>query len=337
MQVVYITNRPEVLAETLGHVRLHMPWVDHAVVVAPDRHLQRRPDMGLPVTWASDEEILGSGHSELAKLDHTTRNIRIRKGVLASGLTDEVFLLSDDDYRPIKPIPPEFYVGDGGRFHSYYSYDLAAWRWTNTPFDRGQHQTYLALTYLGCGHLSFAAHMPQVMDRAISTEAYEAVSRLTACDTLCEWSLYFNYGQHFYPDRFLPPEPYCTVGWPDFAGSWPFWVRPGPYAFENFYESLYEPGQMFEGLPTSADPGSWERTGFEKARRWYELELAATRLDFRATPMEPWTRGSPARRAAFAVLRRMRWAMAYLTIEERIRLSELAGDVDRLRRELADR
>lgn len=337
MQVVYITNRPEILAETLGHVQLHMPWVDTAVIVAPSRHLQRRPEVGLPVTWASDEEVVGTGHPSLSGADHVTRNVRIRKGILANGLADEVFLLSDDDYRPIKPVPPDFYVDVDGRFRSYYSYDLAAWRLANTPFDRAQNLTYQALAYLGCGHLSFAAHMPQIMDRAILSEAFEAVSRLTDADTICEWSLYFNYGQRFHPDRFLQPEPFCTVGWPDFAGSWPFWVRPGPFAFENFYETLYEPDQLFQGLPTAVDPDSWERIGFEKVRRWYELELAATRLDFRATPMEPWTRRSPARRAVFAVLRRMRWAVAYLTIEERIRLSELAGDVDRLRRDLADR
>lgn len=35
MQILYLSNRPDVLAETIDYVTEHMPWVDDFVVIAP--------------------------------------------------------------------------------------------------------------------------------------------------------------------------------------------------------------------------------------------------------------------------------------------------------------
>jgi len=334
MQIVYISKRPEVFAETLDHVTHHMPWVDDVVVVAPERSLDRyQLDLSIPITAVSDEMVVGNQHTLLRSVDHSSKNIMIRKGMLKHGLVDDEFILSDDDYRPLKPVDPSFFVEDG-KYHGYYSYDLAAWRWSNTDFDRAQHLTHQALVYLGCPRYSYGAHMPQVMARDVLQEAFEAVERFTASHALCEWSLYFNYGRAMYPERFHAPRIFCTLGWPEYPGSWPFHVRPAEYVFENFYPQLYESGNLFGDLPTTFDPVAGERHNFEKIMRWYELELAAARLDFPSEVADPWTKGSRSRRAAFSLLRRARKVVGYLTLEERTRLAELAGTVERMRAQL---
>ena len=35
MQIVYLSNRPQVMRETWQHVRHFMPWIDRALIVAP--------------------------------------------------------------------------------------------------------------------------------------------------------------------------------------------------------------------------------------------------------------------------------------------------------------
>ena len=35
MQILYLSNRPDVLAETIDYVTEHMPWIDDFVVIAP--------------------------------------------------------------------------------------------------------------------------------------------------------------------------------------------------------------------------------------------------------------------------------------------------------------
>ncbi len=334
MQIVYISNRPEVFAETLDHVTHHMPWVDDVVVVAPEQALDRfRLDLPVSMTAVSDEMVVGNEHASLVTADHVSRNIMIRKGLLKQGLVREEFILSDDDYRPLKPVDPSFFVEDG-RYHGYYSYDLAAWRWSNTDFDRAQHLTHQALVYLGCPRYSYGAHMPQVMARDVLQEAFEAVERFTPSNAICEWSLYFNYGRSVYPERFHPPRVFRTLGWPEYPGSWPFYVRPVEYVFENFYPQLYEQGSLFGDLPTAFDPVAGERHNFEKIMRWYQLELSAARLDFRTDVANPWVKDSRLRRIAFSTLRRARKAFGYLTLEERTRLAEIAGTLDRVRAQL---
>ena len=336
MQIVFLSNRPAVLRETLDHVRHFMPWADDVVVLAPADVLDRLDAPG-PITAVSEEELLPADErARVAALDHSSRNVTLRIALARSGALHDVFLASDDDYRPLKPIAPEFFVEDG-RYVGYVSYDLALWRRNETSFDRAQHASYQALSYLGCEHLSYASHMPMAMDREVLLEAFDAVDRLTDSRLFCEWTIPYNYGRRHHPDRFADPRPFVVMCWPQYPHEWPFWVRPAEYAFENFYAELYEPGHLFEGIPTGLDPELAERHAFEKMLRWYRFDLDAGHLDFPSDVANPWlgesgTGAGRARRAFFSALRPVRRAYEYLALEERTQLSELAGAIARLER-----
>jgi hypothetical protein len=80
-----------------------------------------------------------------------------------------------------------------------------------------------------------------------------------------------------------------------------------------------------------------ERHAFEKMRRWYRFDLDAGRLKFPEDVSNPWlgeagTASGRARRLFFKALRPARRAYEYVALEERTRLAELAGAVDRLER-----
>lgn len=340
MQITYLSNRPAVLAETLGHVAHFMPWVTEAVVLAPDAvHTEitdRTADGGPTLTLVGESELLSTEERSLLGAPHAAHNAVLRRALLARGPLEDRVLQSDDDYRPLKAVPETFFVEDG-RMVVYAYYDLALWRRDETSFDRAQHATYLALQYLGADHLSFAAHMPQVVDRALAVAAWDAAARLTDSTEFCEWTLPIGVGRLEAPELFAEPRPFATMCWPRLPHEWPFWVRPEELAFENFYPDLYAPGQLFDGLPTALDPEHAERHAFEKMRRWYRFDLDAGRLEFPEDVVNPWlgeagTTAGRARRWFFRALRPARRAYEYVALEERTRLAELAGAVDRLER-----
>ncbi|MFM7069959.1 MAG: hypothetical protein ACKOYM_10940 [Actinomycetes bacterium] len=341
MQIAYLSNRPTLLAETLGHVGHFMPWVSEAVVLAPAaRHqllLDSLPPSAPPVTLIDEAELLTADETAQLGTAHAAHNAVLRRALIERGPLDATFLQSDDDYRPLKPIDPTFFVDADGRMVPYAFYDLALWRKDETSFDRAQHATYLALQYLGAGQLAYAAHMPQVIRRDLALGAYEAATALTDSTEFCEWTLPIGYGQHTDPDAFTAPRPFVTMCWPRLPHEWPFWVRPRELAFENHYPDLYEPGQLFDGIPTALDPDHAERHSFEKMSRWYRFDLDAGRLNFPEDITNPWlgeagTASGRARRLFFRALRPARRAYEYLALEERTQLVELASAIDRLER-----
>lgn len=332
MQLVLLSSRPDVLAETLVHQRHFMPWIDEVVVATPEA---LRPRMAaLPgVTALTDEELTGVSSAALASMDHLSRNSAIRRGLGHHHAISEQFLMADDDARPLKPIDLSFFV-DGTRHRCFYFYDLDRWPGSSTPFDDGQHHARELLTYLGYDRLAFGSHMPQAIHKAILAEVWDLLGRLTDSTSWCEWTMYFNVGRALHPDAFCDPEPFRTFGWPQFPHEWPLWVRPPEYAFENFYPELHQPGHLFDGLPTALDPDTVERTTVEKILRRADLGERVEQLDFRGAVANPWTGRSWTRRGAFSVLRRARRAHGYLTMTERSRLSELSGSVRRIDEEL---
>jgi len=310
MQIVYLSNRPLVLRETWQHVRHFMPWVDRAIVVAP-RAAHHQFDLGDGVELVADEDLASADGPSLASLDHVRRNVTLRRAVIAGGLVDDVFLLSDDDYRPIRPIDEVFFTS-GGRDTGYYSYELAQWPGFETDFDQAQHVTHDALAYLGLPHLAYGAHMPQIMRRDLWEEAFELFGTVSDDTMVDEWSLYFNVSQRAHPERFDEPRPFETMCWPQFGAEWPWWVRPARWSFENFYPDMYEPGHLFDGLPSRLDADRATKVNFDKITRWTNFARAAERLDFPADVENPWIKGSPLRRAYFAALRPARKTFRYI-------------------------
>src|SRR5438046_6180148 len=112
-QIVYLSNRPAVLAETLAYVRHFMPWVTRAVVLTPSPDAIRRAvgDTATPeLVLLADSEVLAKG--EEIPRTHSARNAFLRRALAERGPIDDVFLQSDDDYRPPKAVPQSFYVDD---------------------------------------------------------------------------------------------------------------------------------------------------------------------------------------------------------------------------------
>jgi hypothetical protein len=332
MQIVVLSTRPAVLAETVAHVAHFLPWVDRWLVVTPDR-VASDIDAGPAGTVLSDEDLTGLTPDRLGQLDHTTRNFVIRGALATHDLVDAEFVMSDDDYRPIKPTGPDDFRRDG-RDRAHYFYDLDSWPGVDTTFDEGVHNTRELMAYLGAERLAYGSHMPQLFRKDHWAEAFEIAERAMPDRPLCEWSVYFNIARHRHPDDFCDPEPFRTLCWPEYANEWPWWVRPSDYAFENFYPGLYRPGHLFDGIPTALDAERAERHNLEKIVRWAEFDRRAARLDFPDDVANPWTGTSSLRRASFGVLRRVQQAYRYISLDQRRQITELRGTVARLEEEL---
>ena len=277
MQIVYISIRPEILKGTLPYVMAYLPFIDEIIVVSP-KHMF--PDFRFSndsISLISEEEILGNDAERFRGSDHQSKNYLLRSKLVAHSAIGDDFIMSDDDARPLRPITIENYLNKG-RYRAYYYYDLSAWRYGSSSFDVGQRNTYQVLKYYGLPCLSFASHMPQVINRQLyleSVDRFESISRRYA---LCEWSTYFNYAMSNYPDLFHDPQPYATLCWPDGGRCWPKFVDPQAYLYENLIPDSYEKGGPFEGIPILFSPSEQGVWSITKAIRWYRYVLDAQQL-----------------------------------------------------------
>jgi hypothetical protein len=289
-----------------------MPWVTQAVVLTPDPEAVRRATegLGLDVVVVADSDVAADIPAK-----HADRNTYLRRCLYAQGPIDDVFLQSDDDYRPLKPVPVTDFIA-AGKLVNYWFYDLANWRGNSSSFDGTQHSTYLAMSYLGGPTLAYGSHMPQPLDRALFGEALAATDRLTTTTPFCEWSLPINYGRLMAPERFAEPRPFRTLCWPQYPHEWPYDFRPVDIAFENFYPEHYEPGHLFDGISTALDLILPEHQAFLKLERWYAFDIEAGKLRFPKGVANPW-QTSAGRRAFVRLARGVRKLNEYATFEER--------------------
>ncbi len=272
MQLIYISTRPSILNETLCHVQHFMPFIDEVIVLAPEEKLALVDSTIFPTTKFSDELLLIEKFKHFQKLDHQSKNYLLRSLLVHRSEVNDEFIMSDDDARPLRDISLDTFKSEEG-YQSYFYYDLAAWKFGFGDFDRGQQTTYKILSFLGLPHLSYASHMPQIINKSILQEAGNFFSAYSANYPLCEWSAYFNYAQSRHNNLFLPPKPFRTLCWPDCPTCWPHYVKPEQPLFENFSPMLYERGQPFYGLPTELDRETQTAMSVEKIIRWYEYEL----------------------------------------------------------------
>lgn len=311
-QVAYISNRPAVLAETLSYVRHFMPWITQAVVLTPQPEAVKRATDGV------DLDVVVVSDSDVARdipTSHSARNAHLRKALYARGPVDDVVLQSDDDYRPLRPVPVTDFV-DHGRLVSYCFYDLAKWRRNESTYDGVQHSSYLAMSYLGGPTLAYASHMPQPIDKALFAQAFAAAEKLSPTTPFCEWSLPLNHGRLVAPERFAEPRTFRTMCWPQYPHEWPFWRRPEDIAFENFHPEHYQPGHLFDGISTALDTRSPEQQAFSKLERWYAFDLEAGKLRFPKGVANPW-QTSVGRKAFVQLAKGMRKLNEYASFEER--------------------
>ncbi len=280
-QMVVLTARNEDLLRTLPYLDANMPFVERLLVICPQRNVSE-----LKAAWQgrirldffTDEELLAG---ESLPEDHTTRNFYLRCLLMQKAPLDDVFIMTDDDYRPLVQVTEDFFL-QSGRYQAYYCYDLRQWRGTQgnyTSYDRSMFRTrdFLAAQHLPA--LQYSSHQPQVIDRKLYLEMLAANPDIQMSG-LDEWSSYFNWCIAKYPARFAARR-YCSACWPGSVSDWQLWCEPESLVFENFYDALYDENRVFAGLPKEYDPESHARESAEKIRRW-SAELAKQRAEHAA-------------------------------------------------------
>jgi hypothetical protein len=266
--------------------------------------------LGLDVVVLGDRDLASD-----IPADHSARNAHLRKALYARGPLEDIVLQSDDDYRPLRPLPLSDFV-EGDRLVSYFFYDLAKWRRNESSYDRVQHSTYLAMSYLGGPTLAYASHMPQAVDRTLFARAFTEAEQLAPGEAFCEWSLPLDHGRLVAPERFAPPRTFRTICWPEYPHEWPYWRRPENLAFENFHPEHYLPGHLFADISSALDTDDPDRQAFRKVQRWYAFDLEAGKLRFPKDVANPWQTSVP-RRAFVRLAKAKRKLDEYASFEER--------------------
>lgn len=143
-------------------------------------------------------------------------------------------------------------------------------------------------------------------------------------------------GPRLSPERFAEPEPFATLGWPQYPGEWAHQITPPKHLYENHHPELHRPNGLYDGLSSGCDPDTIDETNLEKIIRWYRLERQVRELAFPDDVDQPWTSTSPGRKLAFRGLKAARSAYRYVAIDERTRITELEGRIEQLERRTPD-
>lgn len=250
-QIVYLSARSDAMRHTLEFVEHFMPFIKRALILCPDGmadKMSRQYQGGLEITCITDSQLL---NGRTLPEDHTCRNFLLRCLAMSRPELDDEFIMSDDDYRPLVEVDLSFFVREG-RFQAFYFYDLDEWADVvrdPTSYDYSMLRTNAFLKQNGYPNLQYASHMPQIIRKKWYLDMLKEHPGLeeTGCD---EWSTYFNYSIKHHPEAF-DVRPYTTLSWPEMITSWYPMVEPPRYVFENFYDFLYEEGQLFSGLHTT--------------------------------------------------------------------------------------
>ncbi len=249
-QMVVLTARNDDIMRSLPYIEEFMPFITELTVCCPLRNVQpfREKYKGrLNLSFITDDELLRG--SKLPS-DHQARNFFLRCRLMEQESLDDVFIMTDDDYRPMKAIDENVFLSDG-QYIGYYFYDITQWQGTYndyTSFDKGAFATRDFLLENGYPVYQFSSHQPQIIDKRIFREMIHTHKGIENCP-YDEWSTYFNYGLHHYPHRFKA-HINVSMCWPGDTASWDLYEEPDEFLFENFYEELYSEGGIFEGFST---------------------------------------------------------------------------------------
>lgn len=249
-QMVVLTARNEDIMRSLPFIEAYMPFIEELVVCCPERNVLpfRENYTGrLSLTFITDDELL---KGRTLPSDHQARNFFLRCMLMEQDVLDDAFIMTDDDYRPMKPITEDVFIKDG-RYQAYYFYDIRKWQGTYnnyTSFDKGAFRTRDFLLEKGYDTLQYSSHQPQVIDKNIFREMLTVHNGIEN-EPYDEWSTYFNFGLYHHPDKFMP-RLNVSMCWPADTASWDMYHEPDEFLFENFYEELYEKGGIFEGFST---------------------------------------------------------------------------------------
>ncbi len=247
-QMVVLTARHADIMKSLPFIEAFMPFIKELVVCCPEWNVapfKENYKGRLKLTFRTDDQLL---QGRPLPEDHQARNFFLRCMMMNLDVLDDVFIMTDDDYRPMQPITQEVFLKEG-RYQSYYFYDLQEWQGTYnnyTSFDLGAFRTRDFLKAQGYPTYQYSSHQPQIIDKRIFREMLETHPGIEN-NPYDEWSTYFNFGLYHHPDKFTPC-PNISMCWPGKLTSWNLYHNPGIFLFENYYEEMYDEGRMFEGF-----------------------------------------------------------------------------------------
>lgn len=249
-QIVYLSARPAPLLATLPYVECFMPFITEAVVCCPNdmaEYLDKNYHGRLKLITVTDDELL---NGRKLPPDHSTRNFLLR--CLAMGLEklDDEFIMSDDDYRPLKYISEEVFYKDG-RYIGYFFSDGMEWeKYTESlfSFDYSMFRTCRFLKSNGYPVLLYASHQPQIINKIWYRELIAEYPDIIY-KGFCEWTTYFNYISVKHGNEFMSC-PYITLSWPIIGGPDKGQYQ-SDYIFENFYDECYSFSKPFSGYSSS--------------------------------------------------------------------------------------
>lgn len=265
-QMVFLTARVDAFFDTLDFIENLMPFIEEIVVCCPeqvkDKFINKGKNRRILITIMTDEEVLAG---EKLPDDHQQRNTFLRCKMLMSNRIDDVFIMSDDDYRPMFKMGLDVFF-ERGKYNAYFFHDLGEWEdgvKEMTSYDRGMVRTNEFLTKNGFYNLQYSSHMPQIIDKGIYKEMLREFPEILDIG-VDEWSSYFNYAISKYPSKFRVL-PYLTLGWPGHVSDWELKVDNKIYLFENYYENLYAPNEIFENFSEQYN-SDIEKENVEKIR-----------------------------------------------------------------------
>lgn len=239
-QMVILSARADDFLRSVPFIEAFMPFIQEIVLCCPDR-MEEEVRSGysgrLKIHYLTDGRILGG--MPLPE-DHAARNIFLRSMALRHDIIDQVFLMGDDDYRPLQMIDREIFCC-GGKHIAYYVKDIRDWKGTQgskTSFDVSMDKCRDFLTEQRLPTYMFDAHMPQIICKSFFLEMLEKYPQIME-GAASEWSGYFNYVLAAYPDM-VEVRPYVTMDWPGFPEDWDTQTTRDEYLFENFYDVVYE-------------------------------------------------------------------------------------------------
>lgn len=247
-QIVILSARYMNLVNTLPYIENFMPYIEELVLCCPEsmiKNFEANYSGRLKVTYITDDKLLAG--QPLPK-DHQTRNFFLRSLMMRQSCIDDVFIMSDDDYRPLCAIEQDTFI-QNEKYIGYYCYYLDEWQGNlqaPTSYDLGIKKTLEFVRKNGYPERQYSSHMPQVIDKTLYLEFLDEHS-MKDLNGIDEWSSYFNWLQYKYPDLILSA-PYVSMCWPGSPTDWELTVIPNSFKFENYYEELYEKDNIFEGF-----------------------------------------------------------------------------------------
>lgn len=270
-QMVFLTARTDDLLGTLPFVEAFMPFIREIILCCPDKmvhEMQERYSGKLKIKFLTDSKLLGGRQ---LPADHAYRNFFLRCLAMQNSEIDNVFIMSDDDYRPLHEIDQKVFLKDN-KYQAYYFYHLDKWcgnQTEPTSFDESMYRTTDFLLQHNMPLLMYDSHMPQIIDKRIFLEIIDKYPDIMD-KGLSDWSIYFNYLSKYYADQ-VEVQPYVTMAWPGYATVWDWDIIPNQYLFENYYHELYEEENIFAGFSQEYYTGI-ETENFDKIIKYEQSQ-----------------------------------------------------------------